>query len=42
MHPVREVGLLHLLEQNEPVKDWRTGRDGGPGKIVREDMVLES
>jgi len=39
---MKQLGLLHLLEQNEPVKDWRTGRDGGPGKIVREDMVLES
>jgi len=36
------LGLLHLLEENQPIKDWRTGRDGGPGKIVREDMVLDS
>jgi ferredoxin len=36
------LGLLHLLEDNQPIKDWRTGRDGGPGKIVREDMVLDT
>ena len=37
---MKSLGLLHLLEANEPLKDWSTGRDGGPGKIVREDMVL--
>jgi ferredoxin len=34
------LGLLHTLEENQPIKDWSTGRDGGPGKIVREDMAL--
>ena len=34
------LGLLHKLEENQPIKDWSTGRDGGPGKIVREDMML--
>ena len=34
------LGRLDRLEINEPVKDWSTGRDGGPGKIVREDMTL--
>lgn len=38
---LKSLGLLHLLEENQPIKDWRTGRDGGPGKIVREDMVLD-
>ncbi len=37
---MKSLGLLHKLEENEPVKDWSTGRDGGPGKIIREDMVL--
>jgi ferredoxin len=37
---MKRLGLLELLEQNEPVRDWSTGRDGGPGKIIREDMVL--
>ncbi|OHD72072.1 MAG: hypothetical protein A2V99_15010 [Spirochaetes bacterium RBG_16_67_19] len=39
---MKSLGLLHLLEENQPIKDWRTGRDGGPGKIVREDMVLDT
>jgi ferredoxin len=39
---MKSLGLLHMLEENQPIKDWRTGRDGGPGKIVREDMVLDT
>ena len=39
---LKALGLLHLLEENQPIRDWSTGRDGGPGKIVRQDMVLES
>jgi ferredoxin len=34
------LGLLDRLEENQPIKDWSTGRDGGPGKIVREDVKL--
>ena len=37
---MKVLGLLDRLEENEPIKDWSTGRDGGPGKITREDMVL--
>ena len=37
---LKGLGLLHTLEENEPIKDWSTGRDGGPGKIAREDMLL--
>ena len=37
---LKSLDLLYRLEENEPIKDWSTGRDGGPGKIVREDMVL--
>jgi hypothetical protein len=29
-------GILELT----PPKDWRTARDGGPRKIVREDLRL--
>ena len=36
---MKALGLLHKLEENEPVKDWSTSRDGGPRKIIREDMV---
>ena len=31
---------LHLLMEITPPKDWRTSRDGGPRKIVREDLKL--
>jgi len=34
------LGILDELEENEPIKDWSTGRDGGPGKIVREDARI--
>lgn len=37
---MKSLDLLDRLEINEPVKDWSTGRDGGPGKIIREDMTL--
>ena len=37
---LKELGMLERLEENEPVKDWSTGRDGGPAKIVKKDMVL--
>jgi ferredoxin len=33
------LGLLEqMYEQVAPYKDWNTSRDGGPRKIVREDM----
>jgi len=31
---------LHLLMEITPPKDWSTSRDGGPRKIVREDLRL--
>jgi ferredoxin len=34
------LGILDRLEENEPIRDWSTGRDGGPGTIVREDVKL--
>ena len=37
---MKALGQLDKLEENEPVKDWSPGRDGGPGKIIREDMTL--
>ncbi|HLF26914.1 MAG TPA: methylenetetrahydrofolate reductase C-terminal domain-containing protein [Anaerolineae bacterium] len=33
-------GRLHLLMDITPPKDWRTSRDGGPRKIVRDDLRL--
>jgi ferredoxin len=35
-----EQGKLEDLLQLKPVKDWSTSRDGGPRKIVREDLKL--
>lgn len=37
---LKELGQLHKLEEVLPVKDWRTSRDGGPRKVVREDLRL--
>lgn len=34
------LGMLDRLEENEPIKDWSAGKDGGPGRIIREDMRL--
>ena len=31
---------LDLLLELQPTKDWRTSRDGGPRKIIREDLRL--
>ena len=33
-------GKLDLLLEINPPKNWRTSRDGGPRKIVREDLRL--
>jgi ferredoxin len=37
---LKRLGQLHRLERVQPPKDWSTGRAGGPGKIVREDVTL--
>jgi len=37
---LREQGRLDLLEMIIPINDWRTSRDGGPRKIIREDLKL--
>jgi len=33
-------GRLDVLEENQPMKDWSTDRDGGPRTVTREDMRL--
>jgi ferredoxin len=33
-------GRLNLLMEINPPKDWSTSRDGGPRKIVRDDLKL--
>jgi ferredoxin len=37
---LRAQGRLDLLMEINPPKDWRTSRDGGPRRIVREDLRL--
>jgi hypothetical protein len=34
------MGKLHVLLDLQPPKNWRTSRDGGPRKIVRQDLRL--
>jgi ferredoxin len=35
---VAALGLVDRLMEIQPPKDWSTGRDGGPRRIVREDL----
>jgi ferredoxin len=35
-----KMGRLDLLMEIRPAKNWRTARDGGPRRIVREDLRL--
>ena len=36
---MKTLGQLEKLEAVMPLKDWSTGRFGGPGKIVKEDAL---
>jgi len=35
---MKQLGKLDQLREIFPIKDWSTSRDGGPRKIVREDL----
>lgn len=37
---LKELGRLEQLEVIIPINDWTTSRDGGPRKIIREDLKL--
>ena len=37
---MKAIGRLDDLTKNQEIKDWSTSRDGGPRKIIREDMTL--
>ena len=37
---LKTLGQLDNLEEILPVKDWSANRDGGPRKIIREDVRL--
>jgi ferredoxin len=34
------LGKLDVLLEIQPPKNWKTSRDGGPRKIVREDLLM--
>jgi ferredoxin len=36
---LKALGMEERYEDNIPAKDWRTGRGGGPRRIVREDLA---
>lgn len=36
----RKLGRLDMLLEYQPPKDWSRSRDGGPRKVVREDVAL--
>jgi len=36
---LKALGIEDRYEENIAAKDWRTGRGGGPRKIIREDLV---
>ncbi len=36
---MENLGTLDKLEEIQPPKDWSKGRDGGPGKVIREDAT---
>jgi ferredoxin len=36
---MKALGIEDRYEDNIAAKDWRTGRGGGPRKIIREDLV---
>ena len=37
---LKSTDRLGQISGYEPPKDWSTSRDGGPRRIVREDLVL--
>lgn len=37
---LKSMGKLDVLLEIQPPKNWRASRDGGPRKIVREDLRL--
>jgi len=37
---MKSLGKLQVLLELQPPKNWRTSRDGGPRRIVRDDLRL--
>jgi ferredoxin len=38
---LEKLGKLEMLMKIQPPKNWSTSRDGGPRKIIREDLRLQ-
>lgn len=38
---MQALGKLDLLMEIQPPKDWSKSRDGGPRKVVREDVTID-
>jgi hypothetical protein len=38
---MKKLNMLDKLTENQPAKDWSTNRDGGPRRVVREDMLFD-
>lgn len=39
---LEKIGQVNSLRSIMPIKDWSHSRDGGPRKLVREELELES
>jgi hypothetical protein len=37
---LKSLDKLHVLMDLQPPKNWKESRDGGPRKIVRQDLRL--
>jgi len=37
---LKQLGQLDKFEEYIPIKDWSSSRDGGPRKVVREDLRI--
>jgi hypothetical protein len=37
---LKQLGELDKYEEYIPIKDWSSSRDGGPRKVVREDLRI--
>ncbi|MEW6032846.1 MAG: methylenetetrahydrofolate reductase C-terminal domain-containing protein [Bacillota bacterium] len=38
---LKGLGRLDLLDAVQPPKNWKTARDGGPRKFVKEEAIIE-
>ncbi len=37
---LKRLGRLDLLKEVAPLKDWSKSRDGGPRRVIREDVMI--